>query len=111
MTMQEYQDAALTTAIFPGRGEFLGLTYCALGLNGEAGEVADKLKKIQRDKGFVIQGNDREALKAELGDCLWYLAICAYELGLTLENVAESNIAKLKDRMARGMLGGSGDFR
>ena len=111
MTMQEYQDAALTTAIFPGRGEFLGLTYCALGLNGEAGEVADKLKKIQRDRGFVIQGADREALKAELGDCLWYLAVFAAELGITLENVAESNIAKLKDRQARGKLGGSGDFR
>ena len=111
MTMQEYQDAALTTAVFPGRGEFLGLTYCALGLNGEAGEVADKLKKIQRDKGFVIQGVDREAIKAELGDCLWYLAVFAAEMGLTLETVAESNIEKLKDRKARGKLGGSGDFR
>ena len=111
MTMQEYQDAALKTAIFPGRGEFLGLTYCALGLNGEAGEVADKLKKIQRDKGFVFQGKDREDLKAELGDCLWYLAVFAHELGLTLESVAEGNILKLQSRQKRGKLGGSGDHR
>lgn len=111
MNMQDYQDAALTTAVFPGRGEFLGLTYCALGLNGEAGEVADKLKKIQRDKGCVFQGNDREEIKLELGDCLWYLAVFAAEMGLTLEAVAEANIEKLKSRQARGKLGGSGDFR
>lgn len=111
MTLQEYQDAALTTAFFPGRGEFLGMTYCALGLNGEAGEVADKLKKIQRDKGFIIQGNDRETLKLELGDCLWYLAVFAAELGMTLESVAEANVAKLESRMKRGKLGGSGDHR
>lgn len=111
MTLQDYQDAALTTAVFPGKGTWNGKAYCALGLNGEAGEVADVLKKIQRDSGFEISGENRDKLKLELGDVLWYVAVMASELGLTLEAVAEANISKLASRQKRGKLGGSGDYR
>jgi NTP pyrophosphatase (non-canonical NTP hydrolase) len=111
MNMQEYQDAALETAAYPGFGEWLGVTYCALGLNGEAGEVADKIKKIQRDKMCVLSAADREAIKKELGDCLWYVAVLAFELGLTLESVAVGNVEKLRSRKERGKINGSGDDR
>lgn len=111
MLLQDYQDAALTTAVFPGQGEFLGLTYCALGLNGEAGEVADCFKKAQRDDDLKLTPERREKIKLEMGDCLWYIAVLAHQMGMTLESVAEANIEKLKSRQARGKLGGSGDFR
>jgi len=73
--------------------------------------VAGKIKKIFRDRGGVISEADREALKHELGDVLWYLAQICTELDLTLEEVATTNISKLADRMARGAIGGDGDQR
>jgi NTP pyrophosphatase (non-canonical NTP hydrolase) len=87
------------------------IVYPTLGLANEAGEVAGKVKKIFRDKGGFISDADREALKQELGDVLWYLAQICTELGLTLEEVAESNITKLASRHERGQLRGEGDSR
>lgn len=87
------------------------ITYPTLGLINEAGELAGKVKKIFRDKGGVIDDADREALKHELGDVLWYLAQIATELDLTLEEVAEANLVKLFDRLERGMIQGEGDNR
>jgi NTP pyrophosphatase (non-canonical NTP hydrolase) len=87
------------------------IVYPTLGLTNEAGEVAGKIKKIFRDRGGVISDADREALKHELGDVLWYLAQICTELDLTLEEVATTNISKLADRMARGAIGGDGDQR
>lgn len=106
MTLNDYQASAATTD-----RPNLPLTYYALGLTGEAGEVADKLKKTIRDDGGTMTDAKREGLVLELGDVLWYVAALARHLGVSLDVVAEMNLAKLKDRAARGVLGGSGDGR
>lgn len=98
-----YQKQARQTAIYPKKQ---GLEYTALGLVNEAGEYAGKIKKLIRD-GEI---NDLEAAK-ELGDVLWYLAVCADELGYDLSEIAAMNLKKLKSRQERGVLGGSGDNR
>ena len=85
--------------------------YPTLGLTGEAGEVADKVKKVIRDRGGSFDRETREAIKLELGDVLWYVAQLASELGYDLEEVAEANLQKLSSRAARGRIGGSGDQR
>jgi NTP pyrophosphatase (non-canonical NTP hydrolase) len=82
-----------------------------LGLANEAGEVAGKIKKIFRDKGGMIDDADRQALKYELGDVLWYLTQICTELDLTLEEVAAANLEKLFSRQARGQIRGEGDKR
>jgi len=105
----DYQDLAMTTAVYPQQGS--NLAYPALGLNGEAGEVAEKVKKIIRDKGGVLDEEDRQALKKELGDVLWYVAAMCSETGLRMGEVAELNISKLRDRQTRDRLHGSGDER
>lgn len=89
--------------------------YPALGLAGEAGEVADKIKKLIRDKdykpGDEININDKEAIMLELGDVLWYVAEFAHDLGITLEEIGRQNLQKLKSRQERNMIHGSGDER
>ena len=87
------------------------IVYPTLGLVNEAGEVAGKIKKIFRDKDGVISEPDREALKSELGDVLWYLTQICTELDLSLEEVAAQNITKLFDRLERGVIRGEGDVR
>jgi NTP pyrophosphatase (non-canonical NTP hydrolase) len=87
------------------------IVYPTLGLVNEAGEVAGKVKKIFRDKQGVIGDAEREALKQELGDVLWYLAQICTELDLTLEEVAEANLQKLFSRLERNAIGGDGDTR
>ncbi len=109
MELGDYQRASRATAIYPGAGE--NLLYPTLGLCGEAGEVADKVKKLLRDDGGALSAERREALGAELGDVLWYVAQLASELGLALEDVAAGNLAKLASRADRGALGGDGDER
>ncbi len=109
MDFSEYQSKARDTAEYPVIGD--AVIYPTLGLTNEAGEVAGKLKKIFRDKGGKVSEDDRRALRAELGDVLWYLAQLATELGLSLDEIAEANIAKLLDRQARGKIHGDGDDR
>lgn len=87
------------------------IVYPTLGLTNEAGEVAGKIKKIFRDKGGVIGEEDREGLKYELGDVLWYLTQICTELNLTLEEVAAANLEKLLSRLERGQIRGEGDHR
>ena len=87
------------------------IVYPTLGLVNEAGEVAGKVKKIFRDKGGVIGEAEREQLKGELGDVLWYLAQICTELDLTLEEVAEANLTKLFSRLERNAIRGDGDTR
>jgi NTP pyrophosphatase (non-canonical NTP hydrolase) len=87
------------------------IVYPTLGLVNEAGEVAGKVKKIFRDKGGKISEADREALKYELGDVLWYLTQICTELDLTLEEVAAANLEKLFSRLERGTIRGDGDTR
>ena len=104
-----YQELAMSTAVYPQRGN--NLAYPALGLNGEAGEVAEKVKKVLRDKGGLLDEETRLALKKELGDVLWYVAAMCSEAGLSMGEVAEHNISKLRDRQNRAVLHGSGDER
>ena len=87
------------------------IVYPTLGLANEAGEVAGKIKKIFRDRAGVIGDEDREALKYELGDVLWYLTQLCTELNLTLEEVAAANLEKLFSRLERGQIRGDGDHR
>ena len=87
------------------------ITYPTLGLVNEAGEFAGKVKKIFRDKNGVISDEDREALKHELGDVLWYLTQLCTELGVSLSDVASANLEKLFSRLERGRIGGDGDNR
>ena len=105
-----YQKQALTTAVYPGRGEG-NFTYPALGLAGETGEVCEKLKKAIRDDGGKVSEERRSLLAKELGDVLWYVSTMCSELGLNLDEVASGNLAKLAARQASGKLHGSGDLR
>ena len=109
MNFIDYQSKSRRTAKYPAIGH--PVIYPTLGLTNEAGEVAGKVKKIFRDKDGVIAEADREALKGELGDVLWYLAQICTELNLSLEDVAEHNIEKLYSRLERGKIGGDGDNR
>ncbi|PKQ59760.1 hypothetical protein B5566_02650 [Mycobacterium sp. MHSD3] len=109
-----YQRHAASTAIYPGAADldsYEGLAYVTLGLAGEAGELANKVKKIARDFGGQVTNVDRAKLADELGDCLWYVAQFATQLGIDLDAIANTNLAKLHSRQVRGVLQGSGDQR
>jgi NTP pyrophosphatase (non-canonical NTP hydrolase) len=108
MELSEYQRLSRRTAEYPREA---WLAYPALGLAGEAGEVAEHAKKAIRDDGGSISEERRAAMSKELGDVLWYVAQLASELGLELEDVARENLEKLSSRQERGMLSGSGDDR
>lgn len=108
MNLNEYQEKALKTAIY---GAGMKVEYPILGLCGETGEVANKYKKILRDKDGTISELDRTALMMELGDVLWYLAATCNDLQLSLEEVAEANLMKLHKRKEKGTIGGEGDCR
>ena len=110
LTFNEYQERAMTTAVYPGRGQG-NFVYPALGLAGESGEVCEKIKKAVRDDGGRITPERRDLLAKELGDVLWYVATMATELGLDLDQVAEGNLAKLAARKAAGRIHGDGDLR
>lgn len=109
MNFKEYEDAAAQTAVYPGRGN--NITYATLGLAGEAGEVAEKVKKAIRDDEGVLTDERAKQLQKELGDVLWYVAAMCHELGTDMESVARKNIDKLHDRKERGKLQGDGDSR
>jgi len=109
MDFHDYQTQSRKTAKYPPIGH--PVIYPTLGLTNEAGEVAGKVKKIFRDKGGVIGPAEKEALKGELGDVLWYLAQVCTELDLSLDEVAQSNLEKLFSRLERGKIGGDGDNR
>ena len=109
MNFDNYQQKSRKTAKYPAIGH--SVIYPTLGLVNEAGEVAGKVKKVFRDKDGQINGETRAALKAELGDVLWYLAQVCTELDLSLDEVAEYNIEKLYSRLERGTIKGDGDNR
>lgn len=106
MTLNEYQEKALETAVYP-----LAIIYPALGMCGEAGEVADKVKKVIRDNNQDFTEEKKTEIAKEIGDVLWYCATLARDLGFSLESIAQMNYDKLKSRQVRGKLGGSGDNR
>jgi len=122
MEFKEYQEKASTTAMYLEKFKliyenlpepvikYLGLSYTSNGL-GEVGEIQGKIKKILRDQGGNVTEENKEDLKKELGDVLWYVAAMCSELGLSMDDVAKTNIDKLFSRKERNVLTGSGDNR
>ncbi|MDO4511057.1 MAG: nucleoside triphosphate pyrophosphohydrolase family protein [Bacteroidales bacterium] len=108
MKLNEYQQQAAASAIYPR--DMKGV-YPVLGLAGETGEVAEKVKKVIRDHGGHFSDEAKVEIAKELGDVLWYLAATAADLGFTLEEIAQLNLQKLASRTQRGTLQGSGDNR
>ena len=110
MELNDYQKKAHETSLHK-----MSVIYPTLGLLGEAGEVAKKIKKLIRDKGYrpgdCIDENDREAIALELGDVMWYVAELASNIDLSLETICQLNLIKLSSRKSRNKLHGSGDFR
>lgn len=109
MTFNDYQQESRKTALYPDLGS--NFIYPTLGLAGETGEVAEKIKKIIRDDNGFVSEEKRQEIKKEMGDVLWYLAQLATELNLSLDEIAWYNIEKLFSRKERGALNGSGDNR
>lgn len=105
MHMNDYQQAAIKTAVYPPESKVI---YPALGLANEAGEALGVIKKMMRGDP---PSNSQEKLKAELGDTLWYLAVLAADAGIMLDDIATYNLAKLADRASRDTIKGSGDER
>lgn len=110
MTFNEYQEKAHRTSFDTEIGGDT-LLYPVLGLIGEAGELANKIKKIYRDKNGVLNESDRSDILKETQDCTWYLAEIFTQLGVKFDDMVQANIAKLADRAERGVIGGSGDNR
>lgn len=108
MKLNEYQEAALSTAIYPNDGK---ISYLALAICGEAGELADKVKKVLRDKKGQFYQVDLTAIAMELGDILWYVANLSKVLGYDLSDIAQLNIEKINGRVERGTIHGAGDNR
>ena len=108
MTLNEYQEHALETAIYPAENRII---YPTLGLTGEAGEVADKVKKIIRDNHKEFTPEKKAEIMKEIGDVLWYCATLSHDLGYSLDEVAQTNVDKLRSRMERSKITGSGDNR
>lgn len=113
MTFDEYQKQALTTAhVDPQyKGTTMEPTIWAMGVVGEAGEVAEKWKKIIAYKEGKISADDLKELEKELGDVIWYVAVLADSLGLSLDTIIQKNVTKLADRKARDVIKGAGDNR
>lgn len=108
MTFEEYQEKARKTAIYPKE---VGLAYVTLGLTGEAGEIANKVKKVFRDSNGELTGEARQSIAGEICDLMWYVSALCDELNISMNMLAEVGIQKLEDRQQRGTLHGSGDNR
>lgn len=108
MTFNEYQNEAAQTTVYSDNSKII---YPALGLSNEAGEVLGKIKKVLRDNNGVYSPASVVEIGKEIGDVLWYIAALSRDLGLDMNAIAENNITKLKDRMNRGVIQGSGDNR
>ncbi len=106
MEINEYQTSAADTAVYPAELKG-GIFYASLGLAGEVGELLNKVKKIARDNAVP----DREGIKGELGDILWYVARVAAEMGISMDEIANSNLEKLRKRKENNTIHGNGDYR
>lgn len=118
MNFKQYQKEATKTALYPRdiilegeQSKLMSWIYPMIGLSGEAGEVANKVKKIIRDEHGEISSDMRNIISMELGDLLWYMAQLCTELHISLDDVAFRNIEKLKERAKEGKIKGSGDKR
>lgn len=108
MTLNEYQEKALSTAIYSDNYKII---YPTLGLTGEAGEVSDKVKKVLRDKDGNFDEETNKQIALELGDVMWYCATLANDLGYTLDDICQMNYDKLQSRKNRDVIHGNGDNR
>lgn len=111
MDFDEYQKLATRTATFEGKQKEYQMLYLGLGITGEAGEIAEKLKKTLRNNDGELTDEIREGLKKEIGDVLWYLSQLSRVLGFNFSEAAQANIKKLEDRAARGVIKSTGDNR
>ena len=111
MEFNEYQKRASTTADFTGRPGEYPLMYSCMGLAGETGEVIEKVKKVMRNNGGKMTEEQREAIKQEIGDVLWYLSQVARFCDIAFDDAAKANVEKLADRRARGVIRSEGDAR
>ena len=109
MDFKTYQKQARLTAQYPNLGS--NNIYPTLGLVGEAGEVAEKVKKVIRDKKGIFDDDSKKGLKKELGDVLWYISNLCTEFNFSLDDIALQNLEKLKMRASKGKISGSGDDR
>lgn len=108
MTLDEYQKAALETAVYPKEYKII---YPALGITGEAGECSDKVKKVIRDNNGEFTDDKKREIAKEIGDVLWYCATLANDIGYSLETIGQVNIEKLLSRKKRHVISGDGDNR
>lgn len=108
MNFKEYQEKIKTTAVYP---ENMNVIYPALGLCGEAGEVAEKIKKVYRDSNGYFTQVKKDEIAKELGDVLWYIQALCNDLGINMQDVAEKNVEKLLSRKDRRVIHGDGDNR
>ena len=108
MEVKEYQDKALSTAIYKGQ---YSIIYPTLGISGESGEIAEKIKKVLRDKDSVFSDETKLEIAKEICDVLWYCNALSRDLGFTLEQVMQMNIDKLESRVQRNLISGNGDNR
>ena len=106
MTLDEYQNHALETAIYPKQYKII---YPALGITGEAGECSDKVKKVIHDNNGEFTDDRKREIAKEIGDVLWYCATLAHDIGYTLNEVGEMNVAKLSSRKERNKINGNGE--
>ncbi len=109
MKFSEYQEKSRVTALYPDKDN--NFVYPTLGLVGESGEIAEKIKKVLRDNNGELTEDKKTEIGKELGDVLWYIAQLSTELDMNLDKIAEGNIEKLYSRLERGKIGGSGDNR
>jgi len=109
MKFSEYQKKSRVTALYPSKNA--NFIYPTLGLVGESGEIAEKIKKVLRDDDGQLSDEKKKEIGKELGDVLWYIAQLATELNVDLDEIAQGNIDKLYSRLNRGVIGGSGDNR
>lgn len=108
MDFNTYQQQAATTAVYPESAKYV---YPTLGLCGETGEVAEKIKKVIRDNGGVFTEEKKKEIVKEVGDVLWYIAALLSDLGVTMDEAAVGNLEKLFSRKERGVINGNGDNR
>lgn len=109
MTFDEYQIESRKTAQYPDKDN--NYLYPVLGLCGESGEVAEKFKKLIRDHNSTLSEEYKAEIKKELGDIVWYIAQIATELGISFEDIAQTNIEKIMSRLERSQINGNGDNR
>ena len=108
MDFNDYQELTNKTAIYPKEK---WLEYTTLGLVGEAGEIANKVKKVIRDDNGIFTEKKVKELSDEIGDVLWYIARLSDELGFKLSTIANNNIEKLLHRKEQNKISGDGDSR